>query len=101
MFDKSPNSSYYIMRYLNTFSSWFDSSLTASLFRSAARLGERVPQEVPGGGWSRAGEARQEGCTGVADQRDPANRLRIDSCAVQSLSPEVLYDQLLCSDNRL
>lgn len=50
--------------------------LTASALCRAAGLGERVPQEVSGGDRSRAGEAGQEGGTEVADQRDPANRLR-------------------------
>lgn len=61
----------------------------ASLLCPAAGLGERVPQDVPGGGWSRAGEAGQEGRTGVADQRDPANRLRTESCASQSFLPRI------------
>lgn len=67
----------------------------ASLFCPAEGLGERVPQEVSGGGWSRDGEAGQEGSPGVADQRDPANRLRTDSFA------GVMCDQLLCSENCL
>lgn len=53
--------------------------MTASLLCPAAGLGERVPQEVPGGGRSRVGEAGQKGGAGVADQRDPANHLRTDS----------------------
>ena len=68
------------MHYLNTVSPCFD----AFLLCPVAGLGERVPQEVPGGDWCRAGEARQKGGTGVADERDPANRLTTDSCAIRS-----------------
>lgn len=56
---------------------------------------------MSGGGWSRAGEAGQEGSSGVADQRDPANRLRTDPSAIQLFCLGVLYDQLLCRENRL
>lgn len=92
---------HYIMRYLNTVSSWFE-SLTASLLCPAAGLGERVPQDVPGGDRSRAGEAGQEGRTGVADQRDPANRLRGRlSCNPILLPRKYRMIDFLCSDNRL
>lgn len=65
----------------------------------AAGLGERVPQPVQRGGWSRAGEAGQEGCAGVVDQRDPANYLRTYS--VQSFLWGTMNDRLFRSDNRL
>ena len=87
MFDDISSYSYDIIHHLITVSLWFHSS--------AEGLGERVPQEVSGGGRSRDGEAGQEGGAGVADQRDPAHRLRTGSSA------GVLHDQLLCSENCL
>lgn len=76
-------------------SSWFDGLFLCP----AAGLGERVPQAVPRRGRSRAGEAGQEGRSGVADPRDPANRLRTYS--IRSFLPGILNNRLFCSDNRL
>lgn len=82
-------------------------SFISTFFVSAARLGERVPQEVPRGGRSRAGEAGQEGGAGVADQGDAAHRLRTrlrtHLAPVRSDLPPTgtLRDRWFRRDNRL
>lgn len=42
----------------------------------AARLGEWLPQEMPGDDWGRAGAARQEGGSGLAGPGNSANCLK-------------------------
>lgn len=59
-------------------------TLVWPVFSPAARLGERLPQDVPGGGRGRAGAAGQEGGPGVADQRDPAHHLRTERTPLSS-----------------
>lgn len=60
---------------------WVGNQPSADLVRCvpAGRLGERLPQEVPGGGGGRATAAGQDGGAGLADQGDAANRLTAEA----------------------